>query len=90
MPQAIEPDAALLPIAGWDLIPVREHGAIIVRLHYLSHALQSVEEAQADRVHILHTTMARDLARALLEQADRLEAAAASAPPNPGQTGPTH
>ncbi|ACS85374.1 MULTISPECIES: biofilm formation regulator BssS [Musicola] len=49
------------PLVGWDISTVDSYDAMMIRLHYLSAADQTPDEAQVDRTLWLTTDVARQL-----------------------------
>ncbi|AUH00414.1 biofilm formation regulator BssS [Pectobacteriaceae bacterium CE70] len=49
------------PLVGWDISTVDSYDAMMIRLHYLSKADQTPDEAQVDRTLWLTTDVARQL-----------------------------
>ncbi|MFC3395261.1 biofilm formation regulator BssS [Brenneria rubrifaciens] len=49
------------PLVGWDISTVDSYDAMMIRLHYLSTADQTPDEAQVDRTLWLTTDVARQL-----------------------------
>lgn len=76
---------ALAPVAGWDLAAIAAYGAVMLRLHYLTHATQTPQQAQPSPVFLIHAAQARELAQRILAQCDQLEAG-----PPPGSGLPKH
>lgn len=78
-------DLQLSPVAGWELKQVPSLGALILRLDFLSNAMQSPDEAHPGRNYVFHAEQARELAQRILAGCDALEAAG-----RPPGAGPTH
>ncbi|KAA9001189.1 biofilm formation regulator BssS [Affinibrenneria salicis] len=49
------------PLVGWDISTVDSYDAMMIRLHYITAANQTPEEAQVDRTLWLTTDVARQL-----------------------------
>ncbi len=70
-------DEPTFPVAGWEISTVPAYEALIIRLSFLSHPLQRVEEADPGRRYILTTKQATEL-RGMLDRAiQKLQSAAA-------------
>lgn len=75
----------LAPVAGWELKQVPSLGMLILRLDFLSNAMQSPDEAHPGRNYVLQPAQARELAERILAGCDALESGA-----RPAAAGPAH
>ncbi|QEM81724.1 MULTISPECIES: hypothetical protein [Halomonas] len=66
-------DISLHPVAGWQLGTSHSHGLVALKFDYSSHPPQNSEEGMATQMFALKSEQARELAKKLLEAADRLE-----------------
>ncbi len=66
-------DLQLAPVAAWEIKQVSSVDALIVRLDFLSNAMQSPDDAHPGRNYVLHTAQARLLAEQILAGCDALE-----------------
>lgn len=66
-------ETGLAPITGWDIRTVPAYGVIIFHLDFLTHATQTVEQAQKTPTFVLNPPQARELARRIIEGCDQLE-----------------
>ena len=73
------------PVAGWEIRAVPAYGALMLRLDYLTHAMQAPSESHRSPNYLIHAAQARELAQRILAACDKLE----SGPP-PGTGLPTH
>jgi BssS protein family len=67
------------PVTGWEIKAVPSYDAITVRLEFLSHAMQTLAEADPGRNYVLTTKQAE----AFRDAIDRAVLAVRSAPPQP-------
>lgn len=70
-------DIPVFPVASISVGPLMSHGAITIRLDFLTHPLQAPEDANAGR----HYALTPPQARALIEQIGRALAKLESGPP---------
>ncbi len=75
----------LYPVAATTIGPVPRLGLVVMRPDFLTHAMQTPEQAQRGRTYALSPAIARYVAEQLLSAVAKLESAA---PPDGG--GPTH
>lgn len=75
----------LAPITGWEIKSIPALGALIVRLDYVTNAMQPSDEAHQTPHFVLNPVQARELAQRILARCDQLE----SGPP-PGTGLPKH
>lgn len=65
-----------LPITGWEIKTVPAMDAMLISFSYLSHPLQTLEEAVTDRTYVLHTAQAAELAQRILALLGQMKNAA--------------
>ena len=58
-------DIITYPVTGWEIRTVPEYGAILVKLAFLSHSMQKMEEADPGRNYILTLKQVAELRDAL-------------------------
>ena len=63
----------LAPISGWEIAPISAHGALMLRLSYLTHATQQPDEAQQTPQLVMTQEQAQALIEALKRALERLE-----------------
>lgn len=68
-----EKDIPLAPIAGWTTGPVPAYGAVILRLDYLTHPMQQIDEATQSPHFLLTAAQALELSEALKKHAAGLQ-----------------
>jgi hypothetical protein len=66
-------DIPLFPVCGWELAPVKEMGAIILRLDYLATPTDTPDSPNQGLRHVMGPDQARELAAALIRQADYVQ-----------------
>ena len=69
-----EPNLALSPVAACAVSTIATLGAVVIKLDFLSHAMQSASEAHPGRNYLLMPTEARKLAQQILAVCAELEA----------------
>jgi hypothetical protein len=62
-------DIQTSPVTGWTVAPVSAMHAVMLRLDYLTHATQPLDQAHHSPQYILNAAQARQLAEALQRQA---------------------
>ena len=78
-------DVVLSPVCGMTTAPILEYGFVMLRLNYLTHPLQTPDQAHASPNFVFQA----DLARELVSQIERALARLQSGPP-PGAGLPKH
>lgn len=78
-------DLALCPVVGGAVAPIAAVGGVVIRLDFLTHAMQAPSEAHRGRNYLLTSTEARKLAAQIVAACEELES---GAPPT--GTGPRH
>ena len=68
-------DISLHPVAGWQLGTNQSHGLVALKFDYSSQSPQEPEAEMATQMFALKSEQARELAKKLLEAADKLESA---------------
>lgn len=76
-----ENDLPLFPVAEWDISTIPAYNAVIIRLGFLSHPLQKMEEADPGRRYVLQATQARELRDAIDRALQKLQSAGPQTPP---------
>lgn len=71
----------LCPIAGWEIGPITAHGAITIKLDFLTNALQPVAEANQSPRFVLTEVQAKELASSIHQALQKLQSAAFQSPP---------
>lgn len=71
----------LFPVSGWEIGTIPAYDAIFIRLEFLSHAMQAPGQADPGRRYLFAPALARELARKIIEQADRMESGGLQSPP---------
>lgn len=64
----------LAPVVGWDAAPIQAYGAVMLRLRYLTHPSQAMDQAHETPQFVLMAAQARELAQILLRKAEQIEA----------------
>lgn len=59
----------LSPVAGWQIAPISAHQAVMLRLDYLTHAMQPKEQAHQTPYLALNAAQALELSEALRKHA---------------------
>ena len=80
-----EDQIPLAPLAGWNLMPISALDAVMLRLHYLTHATQRPDEAQQTPHFVMNAAQALELSEALKKAVAALQAG-----PPPGTGLPKH
>lgn len=62
-------EIGLAPITGWDVGPIAQMQAVILRLDYLTHATQRQDEAQTTPKMVMTAALALELSEALKKHA---------------------
>jgi hypothetical protein len=75
----------IFPVTGYEVATIPAHGYVIMRLPFLSHELQRLEESDSGRTYAFQPTQLRELIRALQSALQKLESTAVGAPPGPTQ-----
>lgn len=78
-------DIPLAPVAGWLIGSIAEQRAVILRIDYLTHPMQVLEESHRSPTYVLTETQCAQLITALQGKLRGLENA-----PHEGHSGPTH
>lgn len=68
-----EPRIPLAPVAGWEIGPIPAANAVMIRLGYVTHPLQTAAEAQQSPRFALAAQQCRELIAALQTALDRLD-----------------
>lgn len=63
----------LAPLAGWQCAPISAYGAVMLRLSYLLHPMQRVEEAQHTPSIVMTAKQCQELIEALQAKLSVLE-----------------
>lgn len=71
---------AVLPVAGWALMPVVEFDSLLIRLDYLTQPTQTPDEASRGRVYALTSEQIQMLLQSLQSQLQTLNANAGDYP----------
>ncbi|MGA8862880.1 MAG: hypothetical protein WB444_03630 [Gallionella sp.] len=79
----MDDDVPLFPVAQLDIFGVPSEGLIIMRPHFLSHALQKISEADPGRNYALTLKQAADLRDALDKAIHQLQNAGTQPPQGP-------
>lgn len=64
----------LAPIAGWDVAHIAALGAVMLRIHYLTHSTQQPTEAQQTPHLVMNAAQAQELSEALKRSLEALQA----------------
>lgn len=72
-------DIATMPVTAWELKSVPAMGALMIQLSYLSHSMQSLQDAHRSPHYVLTLAQARELAQRTLAMCERAES---STPPS--------
>ena len=75
-------ELVLFPVAGWDVGTIPSLDAIFVRLPFLSHPLQKMDEADPGRRYVFQTKQLRELISALQKALQKLETSSVPIPDN--------
>ncbi|MBB1596890.1 hypothetical protein [Achromobacter sp. UMC46] len=73
---------AVLPVAGWAMMPVAEYDSLLVRLDFITQATQSPDEASRGRVYALTSDQIRMLLESLQTQLRALDASLGAGRPH--------
>jgi len=68
-----EKDLVLFPVAGWEIATIPHIGALFIRLAFLSHQFQKIEEADPGRRYVFQAAQARELRDAIDRALQTLE-----------------
>jgi len=74
-------DLPIFPVTGWNIGTVPAYGALFIQLPFLSHPMQTLEEADPGRRYVFQLQQARDLVVALQSSIEKLESSAFEAIP---------
>ena len=73
----------LFAVTEWEVSTIPAYGALFIRLAFLSHAMQGLEQADPGRRYVFHASQARELRDAIDKALAKLEAAGPQgAPPD--------
>lgn len=73
-------DIPLFPITGSEVGTIREAGVLILRLPFLSHAMQGLDQATMDRTYAMTPNQARSLVQQILSRLAILESSPPTSP----------
>jgi hypothetical protein len=63
----------IFPVTGWSIATIPAYGALFIQLPFLSHPMQTIEEADPGRRYVFQLQQARDLIVALQQSVQKLE-----------------
>lgn len=75
-------EVATFPVANQSVVAYTKHQVILMRLGFLSHAMQKDDEADPGRIYALSPAGARNLAQSILKALDEMESAPFETPPD--------
>lgn len=71
----------LFPVSAWAVGPIDAYGAVTIKFDFLTHSLQSVDEANEGRHYLLMPAQAAELVEKIQKALRHLETVSAQAPP---------
>lgn len=71
----------LFPVSAWSVGPIDSYGAVTIKFDFLTHPMQSLDEANQGRHYLLMPVQAAELAQKIQQALRHLETVAPQAPP---------
>ena len=66
-------DVVLSPVCGMTTAPISEYGFVMLRLNFLTHPMQALDQAHASPNFVFQADLARDLVSQIQQALLRLE-----------------
>lgn len=73
----------LAPITGWNIGPIKAYEAVTFKFHFLSHSMQSPDDAQQSPQFVMTAEQAAEFAAVIGQALEQLKNAEPQAAPGP-------